>query len=115
VIGYSFVSCPRLLKRTRSNFPHFRRWVKITAVMEPFFSASVEASDVLFNFLALHAGDVLLHPKFLAGGSPCFRPSTSMLTALATIPNAVAVGIPPLYNQKPFDTALHAGQINVPI
>jgi hypothetical protein len=100
-----------LLTRPRANFPFFRRWVKITTD-EAFFSAAVEASDVLYNFLALRATDVLPCPKFLAGGMQCFRPSAEMLTSVEMAPDESAVDIPPLYDQKPFEAAIRAGHGN---
>lgn len=76
---------------------------------EPSFAAALDASQVLYNFLALRATDVLPPPQFLAGGSRCFRPSASMLTSVDTAPTVTAVEVPPLYDQKPFEAALRAG------
>jgi len=92
----------------RSNFPFFRRWVKVTAE-DPSFSAAIEASHVLYNFLALRAADVLPPTQFLAGEMQCFRPSAAMLTSREMVPNAVAADIPPFYDHKPFDAAIRAG------
>ena len=58
---------------------------------EPLFSSAVEESQVLYNFLALHATDVLPQPSFLSGTSACFRPSATMLTSVETIPDATAI------------------------
>jgi len=76
---------------------------------EPFFDTATEAARILYNFLALHASDVLSQPRFSAEGTPCFRPSATTLTSLETVPDAVPVSVPPLYDQKPFEAALRAG------
>jgi len=83
--------------------------VKVTAVDEPFFNAATDAARILYNFLALHATDVLSQPQFLTEGTPCFRPSATMLTSLEMAPDAPPVSLPPLYDQKPLQAALRAG------
>jgi hypothetical protein len=90
-------------------FPHFRRWIKVTAVDDPFFNAAIEASHVLYNFLALNGGDVLPQPSFRAEGMQCFRPSAPMLTSLETLPDATAVDMPALYDHQRISAALRAG------
>lgn len=53
--------------------------------------------------------DVLPPPKFLAAGTPCFRPSAMMLTSTETEVEITTVEIPPLYDQEPFHAAIQAG------
>jgi len=73
------------------------------------FSAAVEASHVLYNYLAINAEDVQPQPEYLVGSMRCFRPSASMLTSLETVPGTTAAEIPPLYNHKTFEAALDGG------
>jgi hypothetical protein len=69
----------------------------------------VEASNVLYNFMALRASNVLPRPQFLAGDSECFRPSATMLTALEIFPDATTTEIPPLENIAVYEAAIRAG------
>ena len=78
----------------------------MTAVDEPFFSAAMQARQVLYNFLALRATGVLPPPQFFAGGVECYRPSAETLTSLEKAPDAIAVDIPPLYEQAPYEAAI---------
>lgn len=94
--------------RCRSQFPFFRRWIKVAAVDEPLFTASLEAKEILYNFLAMRATDVLAPPPFRVGGVECFRPSAAMLTSLDISPDATAVEMPPLYDEAPFEAVLRA-------
>lgn len=93
----------------RAKFPFFRRWIKISAFDEPAFAAAIDASKVLYKFLALRAPNVRPPPQFFASGSDCFRPSAAMLTSLETLPEATPVDIPPLENQASFEAAIRAG------
>ena len=93
---------------TRSKFPFFLRWIKVTAADDASFLDAIDASRVLFNFMSSGVGEVLPAPQFKAAGSACFRPSATMLTLLETVPNAIAVDIPPLYNHIPFEAAVVA-------
>lgn len=81
----------------------------MSGVDEPFFAAALDGCEVLYNFMALRASDVLPPPQFLAGGEQCFRPSAEMLTSLEMVPDAAAVEVPPLYDQQPLQAALRAG------
>jgi hypothetical protein len=92
----------------RSKFPYFRRWIKISAIDEPFFAAAVEASKVLYNFMALRATNVLPRPQFLAGESECFRPSATMLTSIEMYPEATPTEIPPLEDNATYEAAIRA-------
>lgn len=94
---------------SRSSFPHFCRWVKITSTAEPFFSNAIEGSRVLYNFLAISADNVLPRPEFLAGTTRCFRPSAAMLTSLDTVLDAIAIKVPPLYIHEPLEAAIRGG------
>ncbi|KAF9779572.1 hypothetical protein BJ322DRAFT_1113370 [Thelephora terrestris] len=91
---------------SKTALPFFRRWVKVAAVGEPYFAAAIDATKVLYNFMALHSGDARPPPQFLVAGIECLRPSAVMLTSLETNPTAMAVEIPPLSNR----TAIHWGQ-----
>jgi hypothetical protein len=81
----------------------------LAAVDEPFFAEAVDACQVLYNFLGMRASDVVPQPQFLLGSSQCFRPSATMLTSLETVPGAVAIDVPPLYDHKPLQAAIRAG------
>lgn len=112
--GFSkYVSVPlkwlTQLNHPRAKFPFFRRWIKITAVDEPFFAAAVNASKTLYSFMATRADNVLPAPRFFTGGSECFRPSATMLTLLETLPEATPVDIPPLDNCASFEAAVRSG------
>lgn len=91
------------------GYPHFRRWVKVTVIDEPMFSDTIEATRILYNFMAISAEDVLPQPEFFVGAARSFRPSASMLTSLETVPQATTVDIPPLYNHWALEAALQAG------
>jgi hypothetical protein len=69
----------------------------------------VEASNVLYNFMALRASNVLPRSQFFAGESECFRPSATMLTTLDVFPEATSTEIPPLENVVAYEAALRAG------
>jgi len=82
----------------------------VTAVSKPTFTAAMEASRVLYNFLSLGVVDTLPQLEYLAGpGVQSFCPSASMLTSLDTVPEATATEIPPLYNHGPLEAALRGG------
>lgn len=70
---------------------------------------AVDACQVLYNFLGMRVSEVLPQPRFLSGTVRCFRPSATMLTSLENVPDAIAVGVPPLYDRKPLDAAVRAG------
>lgn len=80
----------------------------MAAVDEPFFAAAIDASKVLFNFMALRVANVLRPPQFRAAGVECFRPSATMLTSVETVPDATPVEIPPLDNRSGFEAAVRA-------
>lgn len=83
--------------------------MKITAIDEPTFAAAIEASGVLFKFLASHATDVVPVRQFRTDNHICLRPSATTLTSLEAVPEATSVNIPPLYNRRPFDAAIRSG------
>ena len=91
------------------KFPYFRRWVKITAFGDPFWTTSLEASESLYNFMAENVQKVLPAQEFRTGEAKCLRPSAPMLTSLKIFPNATAVDFPPLENAAPFEAAIRAG------
>lgn len=98
-----------MLTLSRSKFPFFLRWIKVLAIDDPYFVAAVEAKNLMCNFLALHAGNVLPPPKFMAENFVCIRPSATMLTSLATVPDATPVEFPPLDENDVFEAAVRAG------
>ena len=73
------------------------------------FNNAVDASQVLYKSIVSKVDHALPPTRFLAGRTPCFRPSALMLTSLEMTPDAVAAVIPPLYNIDPFDAAIRAG------
>jgi hypothetical protein len=81
----------------------------VTALGEPTFSAAIEATQVLYNFLALRATNVLPQQRFLSEAAQCFRPSATMLTSRETLPDAITVDVPPLYDLKPLEAATRSG------
>ena len=93
----------------RKLFPHFFRWIKVSAVSDPSFDTAVAAREVLYNFLALKAKDIRPRRSFRVGDLEAFRPTAAMLTAVNINTGATVVDIPPLYDAQPFEAALRHG------
>ena len=80
----------------------------MAAVKEPFFEAAINATKVLYHFLALNGSNVKTQPIFCADGVRCFQPSATMLTSLDTVPDTTPVGVPALYDHDRIEAALCA-------
>jgi len=93
----------------RKSFPHFYRWIKLSAVGDPSFVDAIDARDVLYNLLALRTRDMRPRRSFVVGNLESIRPSAEMLTSLEVNANAVPVEIPPLYDAQPFETSVRHG------
>lgn len=93
----------------RSQFPFFRREIKISACSDPSFADAMNARNVLCDFMARSVKDkhppVLLEP----GEVGFFNPSATMLTLLNLVPSATAVDIPPFDNYAAFQAAIQVG------